>query len=128
MFRSSVLMAALLALGCTTPVLAAEPPTGCAAKQNAIQRQLEEAKTHGNSNRVAGLQTALEKVKTCCTDAGLTQERKQRVLEAEQDVSQREKDLRKAMGKGDAQKIEKRKTRLAEARAELEQAKRELEE
>ncbi|WEJ71814.1 MULTISPECIES: DUF1090 domain-containing protein [unclassified Pseudomonas] len=128
MFRSSVLMAALLTLGCTTPLLAAEALTGCAAKQDAIERQLEEAKAHGNDNRVAGLQTALEKVKTYCTDAGLTQERKQRVLDAEQEVSRREKDLRKAMDKGDAQKIEKRKNKLAEARAELEQAKRELEE
>ncbi len=128
MFRSSALMATLLALGCTTPLLAGEPLTGCAAKQDAIERQLEEAKAHGNSNQVAGLQTALEKVKTYCTDASLTQERKQRVLDAEQEVSQREKDLRKAMDKGDAQKIEKRKNKLAEARAELEQAKRELEE
>lgn len=128
MFRSPALMAALLALGCTTALLAAEPLTGCAAKQDAIQRQLEEARAHGNGNQVAGLQTALEKVKTYCTDAGLAQERKQRVLDAEQDVSRREKDLRKAMDKGDAQKIEKRKNKLAEARAELEQAKRGLEE
>lgn len=128
MFRSSLLIAALLALGCTTPLLAAAPLTGCAAKQDAIERQLEEAKAYGNDNRVAGLQTALEKVKTYCTDAGLTQERKQRVLDAEQEVSRREKDLRKAMDNGDAQKIEKRKNKLAEARAELEQAKRELEE
>lgn len=128
MFRSSALTAALLVLGCTTPLLAAEPLTGCAAKQDAIQRQLEEARAHGNGNQVAGLQTALEKVRTYCTDAGLAQQRKQRVLDAEQDVSRREKDLSKAMDKGDAQKIEKRKNKLAEARAELEQAKRELEE
>ncbi|MCJ1883532.1 DUF1090 domain-containing protein [Pseudomonas sp. LA21] len=128
MFRSSALIAALLVLGCTTPLLAAEPLTGCAAKQDAIQRQLEEARAHGNDNQVAGLQTALEKVRTYCTDAGLAQQRKQRVLDAEQDVSRREKDLSKAMDKGDAQKIEKRKNKLAEARAELEQAKRELEE
>ncbi|WP_152226818.1 DUF1090 domain-containing protein [Pseudomonas sp. SCB32] len=131
MFRSSALavaLLALLALGCTKPLIAAEPLTGCAAKRAAIERQLEEARVHGNSNQIAGLQTALEKVKTYCTDAGLAQERKQRVLDAEQDVSRREKDLRKAMDKGDAQKVEKRKDKLAAARAELEQAKRELEE
>ncbi len=132
MFRSSALMAAVLALGCTSPLLAAEaarqPLTGCAAKRAAIETQLEQAKAQGNANRVAGLQTALEKVKTYCTDASLSQERKQNVLDAEKEVAQREKDLRKAMNKGDAQKIEKRKDKLAEARAELEQAKRELEE
>lgn len=132
MFRSSSLIAALLAFGCATPLFAAEPAkqplTGCAAKQAAIETQLEHAKAQGNGNRVAGLQTALDKVKTYCTDASLTQERKQNVLDAEKEVAQREKDLRKAMNKGDAEKIEKRKDKLAEARAELEQAKRELEE
>lgn len=132
MFRSSALMAAVLAFGCATPLFAAEaamqPLTGCAAKRAAIETQLEQAKAQGNGNRVAGLQTALEKVKTYCTDASLTQERKQNVLDAEKEVAQREKDLRKAMNKGDAEKIEKRKDKLAAARAELEQAKRELEE
>ncbi|MHB9800075.1 DUF1090 domain-containing protein [Pseudomonas sp. MT3] len=131
MFRSSALMAALLALGCASPLLAGEasrPLTGCAAKQDAIERQLEEAKAQGNRNRVAGLQTALEKVKTYCTDGSLTQERKQRVLEAEKEVAQREKDLRKALNQGNAEKVDTRKNKLAEARAELEQAKRELEE
>ncbi len=132
MFRSSALMAAVLALGCASPLLAAEaakpPLTGCAAKRAALENQLEQAKAQGNGNRVAGLQTALEKVKTYCTDAGLAQERKQNVLDAEKEVAQREQDLRKAMNKGDAAKIEKRKDKLAEARAELEQAKRDLEE
>jgi hypothetical protein len=125
-------MAAFLAFGCASPLFAADaaqpPLTGCAAKRAAIETQLEQARAQGNGNRVAGLQTALEKVKTYCTDASLTQERKQNVLDAEKDVAQREKDLRKAMNKGDSQKIEKRKDKLAEARAELEQAKRELEE
>lgn len=132
MFRSSALMAAALACGCATPLFAAEaamqPLTGCAAKRAAIETQLEQGKAQGNGNRVAGLQTALEKVKTYCTDASLTQERKQNVLDAEKEVAQREKDLRKAMNRGDAEKIEKRKDKLAEARADLEQAKRELEE
>ncbi len=132
MFRSSALMAAVLALGCASPLFAADasqqPLTGCAAKRAALENQLEQAKAYGNSNRVAGLQTALEKVKTYCTDADLTQKRKQNVLDAEKEVAQREKDLRKAMSKGDPEKIEKRKDKLAEAHAELEQAKRELEE
>lgn len=131
MFRSSSVLAALLALGCASPLLAAEqakPLTGCAAKQAAIESKLQDAKAHGNLNQAAGLQTALDEVKAHCTDANLAQERKQRVLEAEKEVSQREKDLRKAMNRGDAEKIEKRKNKLAEARAELDQAKRELEE
>lgn len=54
-------------------------------------------------------------------------ENKQKVIDSEREVSEREKDLRKAMGKGDPEKIEKRKAKLAEARAELEEAKKGLE-
>ncbi len=49
------------------------------------------------------------------------------MIDSEREVSEREKDLRKAMGKGDPEKIEKRKAKLAEARAELEEAKKGLE-
>lgn len=131
MFRSSSILAALLALGCAAPLPAAEQSgqlTGCAAKRAAIESKLQEARAYGNANQAAGLQKALDEVKAHCTDARLTQARKQRVLDAEKEVSQREKDLRKAMNKGDAEKVEKRKNKLAEARAELDQAKRELEE
>lgn len=134
MFRSSSILAALLALGCAAPLPAAEQSgqsgqlTGCAAKRAAIESKLQEARAYGNANQAAGLQKALDEVKAHCTDASLTQARKQRVLDAEKEVSQREKDLRKAMNKGDAEKVEKRKNKLAEARAELDQAKRELEE
>ena len=91
-----------------------------------VAGKLDEAMARGDQNAVAGLQAALDKAKTNCTDGGLAQQRAQRVIDAEKEVSRREKDLRKAMDKGDAEKLDKRKTKLAEARAELEQAKREL--
>ncbi|MNZ89202.1 hypothetical protein D3C78_1081120 [compost metagenome] len=127
MFRHPSLL--LTALLLTTPLMAAEPATslkGCAAKHAAIESKINEARAHGNQEQVAGLEAALEQSKAHCTDAGLAQERKQRVLDAEKEVSQREKDLREAVNKGDAGKIEKRRTKLAEARAELDQARREL--
>ncbi|MCY1262507.1 hypothetical protein D3C76_686140 [compost metagenome] len=108
------------------PLFAAPAPTGCAARQAAIEGKLEAARAQGNANKVAGLQTALEESRAHCTDAGLVQERTQRVLDAEKEVAQREKDLRKAMNTGDAEKLEKRRSKLAEARTELDQAKREL--
>ncbi|AMO79174.1 MULTISPECIES: DUF1090 domain-containing protein [Pseudomonas] len=128
MFRSITL--SLAALLCTGAFAAQpeQPLSGCAAKQAAIAGKLEEARARGDKGAIAGLETALEKARTYCTDGSLTQKRTQRVLDAEREVSQRESDLRKAMNKGDAEKIEKRKDKLAEARAELEQAKRELEE
>ena len=57
-----------------------------------------------------------------CTDAGLKKERENKVLEAKHEVSKRQADLDKAMKKGDPEKIDKRKNKLAESRKELQDA------
>lgn len=108
-----------------TPLLAAEQQpglTGCAAKKQAISEQIEQARAHGNSDQQAGLEKALSEVNEHCTDAGLRKEREQKVLDARHEVNQRTKDLDKAMKKGDAEKINKRKDKLAESRKELQEA------
>ena len=107
------------------PVMAAdEAPelTGCAAKKQAITLQLEQARAHGNSDQAAGLEKALSEVTANCTDAGLRKERENKVLDAKHEVSKRQADLDKAMKKGDPEKIDKRKTKLAESRKELQEA------
>lgn len=109
----------------TTPLLAAETApqlTGCAAKRQAISLQIEQAKAHGNSAQQAGLEKALAEVTAHCTDAGLKKERENKVLDAKHEVSRRQADLDKAMKKGDSEKINKRKDKLAESRKELQQA------
>ena len=57
----------------------------------------------------------------------LKKQREQKVLDARHEVTQRTKDLDKAMKKGDADKINKRKDKLAESKKELQQALDELE-
>ncbi|BFO12141.1 hypothetical protein GGER_46510 [Serratia rubidaea] len=52
---------------------------GCAAKAQEIQQQIDYATQHGNSQRVAGLKTALGEVQAHCTDAGLQAERQKRL-------------------------------------------------
>ena len=107
------------------PVMAADPApelTGCAAKKQAITLQLEQARAQGNSNQAAGLEKALSEVTANCTDAGLRKERENKVLDAKHEVSKRQADLDKAMKKGDPEKIDKRKTKLAESRKELQEA------
>ncbi|MFJ4154446.1 DUF1090 domain-containing protein [Pseudomonas sp. NPDC089752] len=101
--------------------------TGCAAKRQAISEQIEQAKAHGNSEQQAGLEKALSEVAANCTDAGLRKEREQKVLDARHEVNQRTKDLDKAMKKGDPEKINKRKDKLAEAKKELQEAVDDLE-
>ncbi|MFJ7882349.1 DUF1090 domain-containing protein [Pseudomonas sp. NPDC096917] len=107
------------------PLMAADQApelTGCAAKKQAITLQLEQARAHGNSDQAAGLEKALSEVNANCTDAGLKKERENKVLEAKHEVSKRQADLDKAMKKGDPEKIDKRKTKLAESRKELQEA------
>lgn len=108
-----------------TPSLAAEdtqPLTGCAAKRQAISTQIEQAKAHGNSEQQAGLEKALAEVTANCNDAALKKERENKVLDAKHEVSRRQADLDKAMKKGDADKINKRKEKLAQSRKELQDA------
>lgn len=100
--------------------------TGCAAKHQAINVQLEEARQHGNSRQQAGLEKALSEVVANCSDESLRQERQEQVRGAAQEVSEREVDLREAMAKGDAEKIATRQAKLAEAREELKQAEDQL--
>ncbi|UMZ11661.1 DUF1090 domain-containing protein [Pseudomonas sp. MPFS] len=122
---------AALSLFClmSAPLLAAEQTpelTGCAAKRQAISAQIEQAKAHGNSEQQAGLERVLDEVTTHCTDASLKKERENKVLDAKHEVSRRQADLEKAMKKGDSEKINKRKDKLAESRKELQQALEEL--
>ena len=107
------------------PLMAADQApelTGCAANIKKIETQLEYARAHNNSGQIAGLETALEKVKKYCTDSSLKKERESKVLDAKHEVSRRQADLDKAMKKGDPEKINKRKDKLAESRKELQEA------
>ena len=111
------------------PLMAAEHTpelTGCAAKRQGIINQIELAKSRDNKDQQAGLETALSQVTTHCTDASLRKERENKVLEAKHEVNQRQADLDKAMKKGDAQRINKRKDKLAASRKELQEAVDEL--
>lgn len=111
------------------PLLAAEEVpalTGCAAKRQSITTQIEQARAHGNSAQQAGLEKALSEVTANCTDASLRKERENKVLDARHEVNRRQADLDKAVKKGDADKINKRKDKLAESRKELQSALEEL--
>ena len=95
---------------------------GCAAKEQNVRNQIARAESAGNSSEVSGLKKALEEIQDHCTEAGLKRERENKVLEAKHEVSERQADLDKAMKKGDAEKINKRKEKLAESRKELQDA------
>ena len=90
------------------------PLSGCAAKAAAIEAKLETARSFANEGQVAGLEKPL-RGQGALHRSRPAEENKQKVIDSEREVSEREKDLRKAMGKGDPEKIEKQ-AKLAEAR------------
>ena len=110
-------------------MLAAEqaPPSECLLKSQEISSKIQEAKSEGNKAEQAGLETALAEVNANCTEASQVKQREQKVLDAKREVSRRQSDLTKAMEKGDPEKINKRKDKLAESRKELQDAQAELE-
>lgn len=113
-----------------TPLMAAESApdaSGCLAKSQEISKKIEEAKANGNKPQQAGLEKALSEANANCTETSLLKEREQKVLEAKREVKKRESDLNKAMAKGDPERINKRKDKLAESRKELQEAQTELE-
>lgn len=125
---STLALSALLGLT-AHGALAAEQTElkGCAAKKQAISEQIEQARAHGNSDQQAGLEKALSEVTANCTDSSLRKEREQKVLDARHEVNKRTKDLDKAMKRGDSEKINKRKDKLAESKKELQEALDDLE-
>ena len=111
------------------PLLAAEEIpelTGCAAKRQDLSTRIEQAKVDGNNDQQADLEKALSEVTTHCNDAALKKERENKVLDAKHEVSRRQTDLEKAMKKGDSEKINKLKDKLAKSRKELQDALDEL--
>lgn len=100
--------------------------TGCDAKAQHIQRQLEHARAHGNTNRAAGLEKALYDVNANCTDAGLKAEREAKVRDKQQKVNERRQELAEAKADGRAEKISKKQQKLNKAEDELREAQAEL--
>lgn len=94
---------------------------GCDIKAKEIQQQIDYAKQHGNTQRVAGLETALKEVKSNCTEAGLQAEHQQKVAQKQQKVAERQQELKQAQETGDAKKIAKKQKKLDEAQTELKQ-------
>ena len=114
----------------STPVFAEDAPqpaTGCVAKSQEIRSKIQQAKTDGDKVQQAGLEKALNEANANCSETSLLKQREQNVLDAKREVTRRQNDLTKAMEKGDAEKINKRKEKLADSRKELQEAQTELE-
>lgn len=105
---------------------AAAALTGCAAKKQEIQTQLDYAKSHNNQNQIHGLEKALTEVQDHCTDESLLKERTAKVNEKKEKVNERLAELQEAKEIGRLDKISKKQKKLEDAQEELKEAQRAL--
>lgn len=118
--KAPVIAIALSALTLSPAFAADATEDPCAAKAQALEAQIAEARAHANRHRVAGLERALEAVQQNCTPESVRQELEKDVTEAREKVAEREAELREARAEGrDADKIARREAKLAEAREKL---------
>ncbi len=101
----------------TSTVHAAE--SLCIQKEQDIQREIDIAKQHNNQRRINGLERAMTEVQANCTDGKLKTAHQERIKAKQQEVAERERDLKEAHEKGDQEKIAKRERKLQEERDEL---------
>ncbi|MBX9800353.1 MAG: DUF1090 domain-containing protein [Burkholderiaceae bacterium] len=123
--KTSCLSGLLLAAVITT-AHAAEPLTGCAAKRQEVETQIEHARAHGNKAQEKKLNIALKQIVDHCTDEGLRKEREADIKKKENNVAERKAELEKAQASGKTKKIAKQQKKLQEAETELQEAKNKL--
>jgi len=124
MKHTKTLLAALLVLA---PFLSAQAAsqtaTGCEAKRQDIEQQIDYARTHGNNHRIDGLEKALSELNANCTNEGLRAERESDIRKKELKVEQRRQELTEAQADGRKDKISNKQRKLEKAQAELDEAK-----
>lgn len=123
-----------LRLGDPSKVALSEPAAAlsaqlsdCASQRQNLQTQLAEATANSDARQQTRLNKSLERLQTRCADVSLIKQQEDKVLKAKREVGRRDALLRKAIGTGDAEKVDQRKDSLADSRKDLESAQTELE-
>lgn len=119
-----IVLASTLLVALSAPAFAASATGECAIKKQNIQRQIDYARSHGNSYRVAGLEKSLAEVNRYCTDRGVYAKRQEKMENRRHDVRKRELELQRARETGNSKKIGKAASKLDRAQSRLESARR----
>lgn len=104
----------------------ADELTGCTQKRTEIENQLRYARKHNNTFEIAGLQTALDKNNSNCTDEGVLLKKQNKIAENQRKVAERERELTFARKNGDQKKIKQKEKKLTQAKADLTEAQSQL--
>jgi len=122
----TLLISLLLLPTCFSALAAPQGTTGCEAKRQDIEQQIDYARLHDNNHRANGLEKARSELNANCTDEGLRAKRESDVRKKERKVEELRKELAKAQADGRTDKVDKKGRKLSEAQAKLEDAKSEL--
>lgn len=127
MKHTQIVLAGMLVMAPFFSALAAnQPATGCEAKRQNIERQIDYARVHGNNYRIAGLEKALSELNANCTNKGLRTERESDIRKKERKVEERRQELAEAQTEGRNDKISNKQRKLEQAQIELDEARRTL--
>lgn len=125
MFRRSILSLLLFGLCATqTPIAAPQPAEACRDKRKILGEQIQDARLKGEDGHRRALEERVNILNERCRGLVPIQPNHAEVERATRLASEREAQLREALGTGDAQMIELHKRRLDQAREKLEAAKR----
>lgn len=92
----------------------------CQEKVKSIQTEIDHAKKHNNTKRLDGLETALKKTQSNCTDQKLADHKKNKIRDRQADVDKAQQKLDAAIAeKRSPKKIEKMQRKLEEQKQEL---------
>lgn len=92
----------------------------CQQKQQEIQRQIDYARQHGNTPRIAGLERAKAQAGNGCTDEKLKATHAAKINDQEHQVAERQRELDEAHHDGESsKKIAKKQQKLDDAQREL---------
>jgi hypothetical protein len=92
----------------------------CEQKQQDIQRQIDYARQHGNTPRIAGLEKAKAEAGNGCTDEKLKASHAAKIKDQQHQVDERQRELDEARHNGESsKKIAKRQRKLDDAQREL---------
>ncbi len=102
--------------------------TGCKKKICFIEKDIAMAKKMENKSRIKGLQLALEKVNTHCTDDKLIKDLEDKINDTKKDLQEDKEDYKKAVKENRHDKIEKYKTKMSEESNKIKKLEQELKE
>ena len=92
----------------------------CEQKQQSIQQQIDYARQHSNTSRIAGLERAKAEAADGCTDDKLGATHAAKIKDQEQQVAERQREVDQARHEGQSsKKVAKKQHKLEDAQREL---------